>query len=181
MAQLNYQADPDLKPSYGLIEPGNYLAMIIASEMKPNKARTGEYLQLTVEVIDGQYKGRKVFDRLNIRNQNKTAEHMAIESLNALCLATSVLHLNDSEQLHNIPVMITVDIEEGKEKWTDALAEFETIAHAAYSRLPGRFRALNACQARFLNLQATLLPEWPTVLTTTHTHCWACTRQTAVG
>ena len=119
MAQLNYQADPEMKPSYGLIEPGDYLAMIIASEMKPNKARTGEYLQLTVEVIDGQYKGRKVFDRLNIRNQNKTAERMAIESLNALCLATNTLHLNDSEQLHNIPVMITVDIEEGKDGYDD--------------------------------------------------------------
>jgi hypothetical protein len=28
---------------------------------------TGSYLQLTIEVIEGQYAGRKVFDRLNLK------------------------------------------------------------------------------------------------------------------
>lgn len=119
MASLNYQADPEMTSSYELLPKGEYLAMIIASEMKPNKARTGEYLQLTFEVIDGPGKGRKIFDRLNIRNANKTAEKIAIEQLNALCLATNVLHLQDSEQLHNIPVQIVVDIEAGKDGYDD--------------------------------------------------------------
>jgi hypothetical protein len=119
MASLNYQADPQMTSSYELLPKGEYLAMIIASELKSNKARTGEYLQLTFEVIDGSGKGRKVFDRLNIRNANKVAEKIAMEQLNALCLAANVLHLQDSEQLHNIPLKIVVDIESGKDGYDD--------------------------------------------------------------
>lgn len=116
MAQLNYTADANMPTnSYDVLPKGKYLCMAIASEMKKTKNMTGEYLQITFEVIDGHGKGRKIFDRLNIRNQNKTAEKIATEALNALCLATGVLHLNDSEQLHNIPVVLDVTIEDGRD------------------------------------------------------------------
>lgn len=120
MASLNFQADPTAQTNtYDLLPKGDYLSMAIASELKPNSKRTGDYLQITFEVIDGPYKGRKVWDRLNIRNANKTAEKIAMEQLNALCLATGVMHLQDSEQLHNIPVTIKVDIEAGKDGYDD--------------------------------------------------------------
>jgi len=116
MAQLNYQADPSMPTNtYDVLPKGKYLCMAIASEMKKTKNMTGEYLQITFEVIDGSGKGRKIFDRLNIRNQNKTAEKIAMESLNALCMATNVLHLTDSEQLHNIPLVLDVTIEDGRD------------------------------------------------------------------
>jgi len=119
MAQLNYTADANMATSYDLLPKGKYLAMVIYSEIKPNKARTGDLLKLTFEVIDGQGKGRKVFESLNIRHQNKVAEKIGTEQLNALCLATGVLNLTDSEQLHNIPVMIDVVIEPGKDGYDD--------------------------------------------------------------
>lgn len=120
MASINFQADPSLQTNtYDLLPKGDYLAMAIASELKPNSKRTGEYLQITFEVIDGPSKGRKVWDRLNIRNANKTAEKIAMEQLNALCMATNVLHLQDSEQLHNIPLVIKVDIEAGRDGYDD--------------------------------------------------------------
>lgn len=120
MASLSFQADPNLPTNtYDLLPKGDYLAMAIASELKPNSKRTGEYLQITFEVIDGPAKGRKVWDRLNIRNANKTAEKIAMEQLNALCMATNVLHLQDSEQLHNIPLVIKVDVEAGKDGYDD--------------------------------------------------------------
>jgi hypothetical protein len=120
MAILNFQADPTASTNtYDLLPKGNYLCIAIASELKPNSKRTGDYLQITFEVLDGPAKGRKIWDRLNIRNQNKTAEKIAMEQLNALCLATGVMHLTDSEQLHNIPVVLKVDIEAGKDGYDD--------------------------------------------------------------
>jgi hypothetical protein len=38
--------------------------VITDTEEKPTKAMNGSYLQLTIEVIEGQHAGRKVFDRL---------------------------------------------------------------------------------------------------------------------
>lgn len=120
MAMLNFQADPNAPTNtYDLLPKGDYLCMAIASEIKPNSKRTGDYLQITFEVLDGSCKGRKIWDRLNIRNANKTAEKIAMEQLNALCMATGVMHLQDSDQLHNIPVVLKVDIEAGKDGYDD--------------------------------------------------------------
>lgn len=100
--------------AYEVLPKGKYLCVAIASEMKTNKANTGEYLQITFEIVDGEHKGRKIFERLNIRNQNKTAEDIAQRTLSSLCRAVNVMKLTDSEQLHNLPAFLDVVVEEGK-------------------------------------------------------------------
>ena len=75
MAKLGFNA-ASVEPStpMDVLPKGKYLCMAIASELKPTRNNTGEYLQITFEVLEGNYKGRKIFERLNIRNSNKTAE-----------------------------------------------------------------------------------------------------------
>jgi len=117
MANLSFNA-ATVEPSsfFEVLPKGKYLAMIVASELKPTKNRNGEYLQLTIEIIDGPVgKGRKLFDRLNIRNANKQAEDIAQRALSAICHAVGVIELNDSEQLHNIPLTIELGIEDNDE------------------------------------------------------------------
>lgn len=116
MAQIDFNAEAvEPTSAYDVLPKGKYLCMAIASEMKQTKQKNGEYLQITFEVLDGQGKGRKLFERLNIRNQNKTAEEIAQRQLSALCHAVGVLHLSDSEQLHNLPVVLDVGIEDGRD------------------------------------------------------------------
>jgi hypothetical protein len=120
MAYINFQVDPNLTAnSYGLLPKGRYLAMAIASEMKTNAKGTGEYLQITFEVIDGPSKGRKIFERLNIRNANKVAERIALEQLNELCKCAGVTHLVESEELHNLPLFLDLAIESGRDGFDD--------------------------------------------------------------
>lgn len=116
MALINFNAE-QVEPtaSYDVLPKGKYLCMAIASELKPTKNGTGEYLQITFEVIDGQFKGRKIFERLNIRNQNKVAEDIAQRALSALCHAIGVIHLQDSDQLHNLPVVLDISVEDGRD------------------------------------------------------------------
>ena len=90
------------------IPAGKYLAMITESEMKPNKSGTGGYLQLTFQILDGPYKNRFVWARLNLNNPNATAVKIAHGELSALCRAVGVLAPNDSLELHNLPLVITV-------------------------------------------------------------------------
>jgi len=40
------------------IPAGKYEAVITESEVKPNKANTGSYLQFTFQILEGEYKGR---------------------------------------------------------------------------------------------------------------------------
>jgi hypothetical protein len=109
MAQLNFNAN-EVEPSVGFdpIPAGKYLAVITESEMKATKAGTGQYLELVFEVAEGPYKGRKLWDRLNIHNPNKTAEQIAKGQLSALCRAVGVMEPRDSVELHGLPLTITV-------------------------------------------------------------------------
>lgn len=112
MAQLNWQADPNnVAGEYEVIPAGEYLAEITASEMAENSARNGHYLKLELTILDGDQAGRKVFDRLNLDNPNRTAVEVAERTLNAICVAVGKMAVQQSEELHGIPMVIKVKVE----------------------------------------------------------------------
>lgn len=109
--QLNFDAT-QVAPQDALetIPAGWYNAMIDQSEIKPTKDGAGNYLELRFNVIEGQYAGRKVFTRLNIRNSNPQAQEIAFKQLSAICHAVQVLNVQDSQQLHGRPLAIKVSV-----------------------------------------------------------------------
>ncbi len=90
------------------IPAGKYVAVITDSEMKPTKAGTGHYLQLAFQIIEGPYKNRFVWARLNLDNPNATAVQIARAELSAICRAVGVMAPKDSIELHNLPLVIHV-------------------------------------------------------------------------
>ena len=90
------------------IPAGKYLAIITDSGMKPTKNGSGSFLELTFQVIDGPYKNRLLWSRLNLDNQNKQAVEIARAQLSAICRAVGVMQPKDSLELHNLPLQITV-------------------------------------------------------------------------
>jgi hypothetical protein len=90
------------------IPAGKYPAVIIESEMKPNKAGTGSMLQLTFQIIEGDYENRLLWTRLNLEHPNATAVQIARAELSAICRAVGVLAPKDSVELHNLPLIINV-------------------------------------------------------------------------
>jgi len=102
------------------IPAGKYLAMITASEMKPNKAGTGSYLELVFTILEGEHKGRQLWARLNLENPNELAVKIARAELSAICRAVGVLTPRDSVELHNLPLVIRVACK--KRKDTDEIA-----------------------------------------------------------
>jgi Protein of unknown function (DUF669) len=109
------------------IPAGKYPAAITDSEMKPTKAGTGKYLQLTFEVIDGPYKGRKLWARLNLDNPNAQAVQIAQAELSAICRAVGVLAPNDSLDLHNLPLLVQVKVVKRQDsgELTNEIAAYE--------------------------------------------------------
>ena len=69
--------DVDPTTDFDPIPAGKYVAVITASEVKPNKAGTGSYLQFTFQVIEGEFKNRILWARLNLDNPNETAVKIA--------------------------------------------------------------------------------------------------------
>ena len=109
-AQTFDAANVDPNAGFELYPAGKYLVQIIASEMRPTKDGMGQYLLLELDILEGQYSGRKLFDRLNLVNANPDAVQMAQRSLSALCRAAGKMQVSNSEQLHLIPLMIDVKV-----------------------------------------------------------------------
>ena len=109
MAALNFNAAAvEPQQSFDALPPGRYEAIISASEMKDTKAGTGQYLQLTFDVVGGQYEGRKLWSRLNLVNPNATAVQIAERELSAICHCVGILVPEESEELHDALLVIDV-------------------------------------------------------------------------
>ena len=92
------------------IPKGSYIAHIIASDYIPNKSKNGHLLQLTHEILQGEYKGHQIYTNLNLDNPNLTAVKIAKESLATLCRACERQSITDSVSLHFKIHCIDVDV-----------------------------------------------------------------------
>jgi len=112
MTNLNGFDASNVEPStdFEAIPAGKYLAIITETEMKPTKSGAGEYLQLAFQIIEGEYKNRNLWARLNLENPNPTAVQIAKGELSAICRAVGVMAPKDSVELHNLPLLITVKL-----------------------------------------------------------------------
>jgi len=110
MANLNGFNANEVDPAstFEPIPAGKYLAVITASEMKPTKSGVGNYLELTFQLLDGPFKGRVLWARLNLDNPNATTVKIAKSELSAVCRAVGVMTPRDSQDLHNLPLQISV-------------------------------------------------------------------------
>ena len=110
----------DVEPSagFGVVPAGEYNVKIVDTEFKPTQAGP-RALSVKMEILDGKYKGQRLFDNLNLENDNPKARDIAIKTLSAICRATNVLQLADTEQLHNIPMTVKVKLEPAKGEYPE--------------------------------------------------------------
>lgn len=112
MVQLAKAANtPENKEQMGDFTPvpaGKYPAMIIKSQYKETKAKTGHYLQFDIKITQGEHAGRLLFERLNLDNPNPVAVEIANKTLNTISHACGKIGVMDSDELHGIEMLLTV-------------------------------------------------------------------------
>jgi hypothetical protein len=96
------------------IPVGNYKVQVIESKIEDTKSGSGQMLVLTLEILDGEYANRRIWDRLNIRNDNPQAQSIAQRALADLCLQIGVSQLRDTEELQFKPMTVKVGIRQDK-------------------------------------------------------------------
>lgn len=102
MAELNGFNAEEVEPNnaFDALPPGWYTAIITESEWKDTKDGNGRYIALTIEIAEGEFANRKVWDRLNLQNQNTKAVEIAERTLSAICHSVGVLRPRNTEELH---------------------------------------------------------------------------------
>lgn len=113
MANLGGQFDAsqvDPTPRFQVVPRDKYPVQIVNSQMKATNDGHGSYLELELEIIEGPFAGRRVFDRLNLVNANPMTVEIAQKALSQICHAVGVLAVSDSEQLHHKAMVADVRV-----------------------------------------------------------------------
>lgn len=109
MAELDFNAqEVEPQSSFEPIPAGWYRCMAMESEWRDTRSGNGRYLQVVFEVLEGEHKGRKLWERLNLDNPNGVAVDIARRTLSALCRSVGVFQVKDSSELHGKPVLVKV-------------------------------------------------------------------------
>ena len=145
-AQTFDAANVDPNAGFEVYPAGKYLSQIVASEMRPTKDGRGQYLFLELDILEGPFAGRKLFDRLNLVNDNPDTVDIATRTLSSICRATGQMQVKDSEQLHLIPLIADVRVRPPKGQYGEsnsirylprnAAAAPATRAPVAYASAP---------------------------------------------
>ena len=149
MASFGHTFDASaIEPStgYEVLPPGKYLAQIVASEMRVTKDGHGQYLYLEVDILEGQYAGRKLFDRLNLVNANPDTVQIAQRTLSSICRAVGKMQVSNSEQLHFIPLIADVRVRPPKGMYGESNSIRYLPRNAAPSTAPAATVAPSAAR-----------------------------------
>ena len=118
MGNLNGFDSNEWESGAGKFDPipaGDYTVIVTKSEMKNTKQGDGKLLELTLQVVGEEGKGRLLWDRLNLDNPNATAVEIAKRTLGDICRAVGVLTPSDSSELHDKPLVARVTVEPRKD------------------------------------------------------------------
>lgn len=110
MVQINFDATT-VDPATGgadVIETGTYKFHITKSE-EQTTSKGGKMLVFELTCLEGQFKGKKIQDRLNIQNSSQDAMEIAYRTLSAICHVCGVLKPDVSQRLHGIPFTASVE------------------------------------------------------------------------
>lgn len=119
MVQLSQSYDvadlPEERTGFDPLPPDTYIGMVVDSKEKTTGAG-GKMIVLEIDVQEGQYAGRKIFENLNIVNANPKAEKIAFEALGELSHAIKLTgKLTNTEQLHNKRFQMTLKVNPPRE------------------------------------------------------------------
>lgn len=131
MDLTGFDASSVPESSFSALPAGDYIVIATNSERKETKLRTGHYLQFTLEVMEGTYKGRKLWSRINLWNKNSEAVAIAQRELADFCLAVGIPKPTDSRELLNIPFQVTIKVTSGKNGEQNEIAKYSAFTGSA--------------------------------------------------
>lgn len=119
MARLDQQFNANEVPEreeFTPLPPGMYTAMIVASELKNTQPSEkspngGQMVVLELDIQDSEHSGRKLFERLNIKNDNPKTVDIAFRTLGEIVKAIGKTSIKDTEELHNKRLMVEVRVD----------------------------------------------------------------------
>jgi len=112
--KIDISTDEAISMELEPLPAGWYKMIATASEVKATKAGTGTYVKYEFLLVSGQYEGRKHWEMYTLTNPNPKAVEIGRGQLATFAGACGKSgHVDDSEDLHDLPFMGKLSIEPG--------------------------------------------------------------------
>lgn len=101
---------------HSLWPDGEYGLVITGSDIKETRSNPeNRYLELEFGDFDGSANGRKYWVRLNLWNSSQVAVEIAQKEFTTICRAAGKLQVNDTVELHGIPMKVKIGSKKRKD------------------------------------------------------------------
>jgi len=102
--------------SWDVLPVREYVAQVVEASIQQPNSGDGYYLALTWKIIEGDYEGRQVWQRITYLHSSEQAQTIGRKMLKDLCVATGVAEqVDDAEVFLFKPVRIRLGIERDKQ------------------------------------------------------------------
>lgn len=122
--------------SFEPLPDGEYKVMVIESEEKRNKSDNGDILKLKLQVIEGEFVNRIVFDQLNLTNPSPKAEEIGQRQLKWLLKCTNVFNPKGPFDLLNKVVIVEVGTETYQDKPKNVVKNYSPVGYKQQQAQP---------------------------------------------
>lgn len=106
------------RTAYTPVQPGTYYGMIMSAEEKPNgpnsKDPNGSQIVLDIEITEGEFQGKKLVERLNLKNASDKAREIAFQTLGEIIRAVGKVTVSSTDDLQGKRFMMEVVVEPGR-------------------------------------------------------------------
>lgn len=133
----NFNANEHENVLFSPIPKGEYPIIAIKSEIKENSNKTGSYIKVEFQVVNGPFQNRKLFKNFNwtttrADENGRKAVQIGKGQFSAFCRAAGILTPTDTAQLHNIPVIGVVKITPAKGDYDEGndITDFKSASGA---------------------------------------------------
>lgn len=106
----SFRTEDAPESSFEPLPAGEYTVLVKDTEVKETSTG-GEMLKITLEVQEPEeYAGRYIWDNLNLVNASEKAVEIAQRQLASICKACGIEEIEDSQELHGIPMLAKVKV-----------------------------------------------------------------------
>jgi hypothetical protein len=128
-----FNAEEYESADYTALPAGVYPVIVTEAKWCQTKDQSGKYLKLTLEVIDGDHKNRKLWANINLVNKSAQAVDIAKRQFADICKAVGVLRPKNLGEIQNKPFAARVTVRDYNGDKHNEVKSFKPLGGAAES------------------------------------------------
>jgi len=143
---------------FDVLPPGKYPVLIESADGRPTKNGQGFGVNLQFSILDGQFKGRKLFKWINIQHTSQKAQEIGQREFSALGKAIGLISITNTNQLLGKAVIAHVKVKDND----NDIRTFSSTLRGLTSTLAEQSQSTQEAtgQQQALAQQQTNTPPW---------------------